>query len=156
MHGLMSYRRFGRARSLRSDRASILLGRCVATLFEHLSDVSCFLRKDFRTYVSVPGTTMKRGFLGPSKKEHADSRTIRKSTREASIDTLQASSIDSNTTPSIDITCGKAEKSPEDHHFCKLFPYTLAGDATHLFKKLPPRSLTTWNDMRDAFLNKFL
>ncbi|KAF3561801.1 hypothetical protein DY000_02014994 [Brassica cretica] len=38
---------------------------------------------------------MKRGFLGSSKKEHADSRTIRKSTREESIDTLQAASIDS-------------------------------------------------------------
>ncbi|KAF3518714.1 hypothetical protein DY000_02061387 [Brassica cretica] len=47
MHGLMSYRRFGRARPLRSDRAEHELGRCVATLFELLSDVSCFLRKAF-------------------------------------------------------------------------------------------------------------
>ncbi|KAF3521412.1 hypothetical protein F2Q69_00047480 [Brassica cretica] len=31
MHGLMSYRRFGRARSLRSDRAERTLGRYVAT-----------------------------------------------------------------------------------------------------------------------------
>ncbi|KAF3559077.1 hypothetical protein F2Q69_00014059 [Brassica cretica] len=38
---------------------------------------------------------MKRGFLGYSKKKPADSRTIRKSTREESIDTLQAASIDS-------------------------------------------------------------
>ncbi|WZZ70939.1 hypothetical protein YC2023_082309 [Brassica napus] len=38
---------------------------------------------------------MKRGFLGSSKKEPADSRTIRKSTREELIDTLQAASIDS-------------------------------------------------------------
>ncbi|KAF3489026.1 hypothetical protein F2Q69_00055690 [Brassica cretica] len=38
---------------------------------------------------------MKRGFQGSSKKEPADSRTIRKSTREASIDTLQAASIES-------------------------------------------------------------
>ena len=45
---------------------------------------------------------------------------------------------------------------PEDHHFCKLFPCTLAGEATHWFKKLPLRSLTTLNDMRDAILNKFL
>uniref|UniRef100_A0A0D3A9X0 Uncharacterized protein n=1 Tax=Brassica oleracea var. oleracea TaxID=109376 RepID=A0A0D3A9X0_BRAOL len=37
---------------------------------------------------------MKRGFLGSSKKESADSRTIHKSTREESIDTLQAASID--------------------------------------------------------------
>ncbi|KAF2606625.1 hypothetical protein F2Q68_00044350 [Brassica cretica] len=38
---------------------------------------------------------MRRGFLGSSKKEPADSRTICKSTREASIDTLQAVAIDS-------------------------------------------------------------
>ncbi|KAF2607497.1 hypothetical protein F2Q68_00043731 [Brassica cretica] len=31
MHGLMSYRRFGSARSLRSDRAERTLGRYVAT-----------------------------------------------------------------------------------------------------------------------------
>ncbi|KAF3484644.1 hypothetical protein F2Q69_00052957 [Brassica cretica] len=31
MHVLMSYRRFGRARSLRSDRAEQMLGRYVAT-----------------------------------------------------------------------------------------------------------------------------
>ncbi|KAF2561734.1 hypothetical protein F2Q70_00016778 [Brassica cretica] len=128
---------------------------------------------------------MKRGFLGSSKKESAGLCTICKFTREESIDTLQATSIDrvnqksidSNTTPLIDIACEKAEKVeiliverddfdlepiyiqlmlPEDHHFCKLFPYTLAGDATHWFKKLPPISLTTWNDTRDAFLNKFL
>ena len=38
---------------------------------------------------------MKRGFMGSSKKEPADLRTIRKSTKEESIDTLQAASIDS-------------------------------------------------------------
>ncbi|KAL0815628.1 hypothetical protein Bca101_072072 [Brassica carinata] len=60
---------------------------------------------------------MKRGFLGPSKKEPASLCTIRKSTREVSINTLQATaidkvnqkSIDGNTTPSIEITCEKAE-----------------------------------------------
>ncbi|KAF3502199.1 hypothetical protein F2Q69_00041901 [Brassica cretica] len=31
MHGLMPYRRFGRARSLRRDRAERTLGRYVAT-----------------------------------------------------------------------------------------------------------------------------
>ncbi|KAF2602235.1 hypothetical protein F2Q70_00025781 [Brassica cretica] len=145
---------------------------------------------------------MKRGFLGSAKKEPARLCTIRKSTREESIDTLQATaidsvnqkSIDSNTMPSIDITYKKAEKVeiliaerddfdlkpiyiqlmrprpfhgfpheqpidhinmfeelvwfifnevPEDPNFCKFFPYTLARDATHLFKKLPPISLTT-------------
>ncbi|KAF3573253.1 hypothetical protein F2Q69_00058898 [Brassica cretica] len=31
MHGFVSYRRFGRARSLRSDQALYVLGRYVAT-----------------------------------------------------------------------------------------------------------------------------
>ncbi|WZZ35227.1 hypothetical protein YC2023_018628 [Brassica napus] len=38
---------------------------------------------------------MKRRFMGSSKKKPTDSRMIRKSTREASIDTLQAASIGS-------------------------------------------------------------
>ncbi|KAG5388643.1 hypothetical protein IGI04_030184 [Brassica rapa subsp. trilocularis] len=76
MHGLVSYRRFGRARSLRSDRALArawslrsdqagrTLGRCVATergafsrcvttFFELSSDVSFFLRKVFRKKESI-------------------------------------------------------------------------------------------------------
>ncbi|KAF3538073.1 hypothetical protein F2Q69_00022940 [Brassica cretica] len=65
MHGLMSYRHFGRAqslridrasaraRSLRSDRAEHSFGRCVATLFELLSDDSRFLRKAFHYEVKV-------------------------------------------------------------------------------------------------------
>ncbi|KAF3539033.1 hypothetical protein F2Q69_00022363 [Brassica cretica] len=65
MHGLMSYQRFGRtrslrsdrvstrARSLRSDRAEHVFGRCVAILFELLSDDSRFLRKAFRKEESI-------------------------------------------------------------------------------------------------------
>ncbi|KAF3535400.1 hypothetical protein F2Q69_00023346 [Brassica cretica] len=53
MHGLMSYRRFERARSLRSDRAEHAFGRCVANLFELLSDDSRFLRKAFRKEESI-------------------------------------------------------------------------------------------------------
>nr|VDD61468.1 unnamed protein product [Brassica oleracea] len=53
MHGLMSYRRFRRARSLRSDRTSHEFGRCVAILFELLSDDSRFLRKAFRKEESI-------------------------------------------------------------------------------------------------------
>ncbi|KAF2538764.1 hypothetical protein F2Q68_00020430 [Brassica cretica] len=45
---------------------------------------------------------MKRGFLGPSRKEPAGLCTIRKSKREVSIDTLQATSIDSIHHQSID------------------------------------------------------
>ena len=44
---------------------------------------------------------------------------------------------------------------PEDYHFCKLLPYTLAGEAACWFKKLPPGSLKTWKDIMNAFLNNF-
>ncbi|KAF2574215.1 hypothetical protein F2Q70_00003149 [Brassica cretica] len=50
---LRSDRALTRAWSLRSDRAEHAFGRCVATLFEHLSDVSCFLRKVFRKEESI-------------------------------------------------------------------------------------------------------
>jgi len=53
-------------------------------------------------YILVPRTTMKRGYRGSSKKEPADSHTIRKSTREVSINTLQATAIDSVDQKSID------------------------------------------------------
>ena len=33
---------------------------------------------------------------------------------------------------------GQIHNISEDHYFCKNFPYTLAGDAIHWFKKLPP------------------
>ncbi|KAF3565751.1 hypothetical protein DY000_02016304 [Brassica cretica] len=62
---------------------------------------------------------MKRGFLGPSKKEPSGLRTIRKSTREVSIDILQATvidkvnqkSIDRNTTPSIEVLILSPDKN---------------------------------------------
>ncbi|KAF3572070.1 hypothetical protein F2Q69_00058609 [Brassica cretica] len=46
-------RSLARARSLSSDRAEHAFGRCVATLFELFSDVSCFLRKAFRKEESI-------------------------------------------------------------------------------------------------------
>ncbi|KAF2611599.1 hypothetical protein F2Q70_00011999 [Brassica cretica] len=65
---------------------------CESLLFSNLFQRDCpsVLLED-----KQKGTTMKRGFLGSSKKELADSHTIRKSTREESIETLQAASIDS-------------------------------------------------------------
>ncbi|KAF3554348.1 hypothetical protein F2Q69_00014330 [Brassica cretica] len=48
-----------RARSLCSDRAEHAFGRCVATLFELLSDDSHFLHKAFRTCPAVPEATRK-------------------------------------------------------------------------------------------------
>ncbi|KAF2573202.1 hypothetical protein F2Q70_00005094 [Brassica cretica] len=50
---LRSDRALARARSLRSDRAEHVFGCCVATLFELLSDDSCFLRKAFRKEESI-------------------------------------------------------------------------------------------------------
>ena len=44
----------------------------------------------------------------------------------------------------------------EDYHFYKLFPYSLDGDATYWFQKLPPGYLKTWNDIMTAFLNNYL
>ncbi|WZZ53246.1 hypothetical protein YC2023_053353 [Brassica napus] len=74
---------------------SIGISECGPSIFENRL-------KPRSTYILVPGTTMKRGFLGSSKKKPADSRTICKSTREESIDTLQAASIDSVHQKSID------------------------------------------------------
>ncbi|KAF2616957.1 hypothetical protein F2Q68_00038932 [Brassica cretica] len=43
-----------------------------------------------------------------------------------------------------------------DHINCKIFPYSLFGDAFSWFSQLQPRSLTCWEDIKTAFLNKFL
>ena len=43
----------------------------------------------------------------------------------------------------------------EDYLFCKLFPHSLAGDATHWLKQLQPGSLTCWSDIKSVFLNNF-
>ncbi|KAF2594385.1 hypothetical protein F2Q70_00044218 [Brassica cretica] len=43
-----------------------------------------------------------------------------------------------------------------DHIICKIFPYSLFGDAFSWFSQLQPRSLTCWEDIKTAFLNKFL
>ncbi|KAF3530616.1 hypothetical protein DY000_02042472 [Brassica cretica] len=50
---LCSDRALAQTRSLRSDRAEHVFGRCVATLFELLSDDSRFLRKAFRKEESI-------------------------------------------------------------------------------------------------------
>ncbi|KAF2592145.1 hypothetical protein F2Q70_00043373 [Brassica cretica] len=43
-----------------------------------------------------------------------------------------------------------------DHIICKIFPYSLFGDAFSWFSQLQPRSLTCWEDIKTAFLDKFL
>uniref|UniRef100_A0A0D3E6M8 Uncharacterized protein n=1 Tax=Brassica oleracea var. oleracea TaxID=109376 RepID=A0A0D3E6M8_BRAOL len=55
MHGLMSHRRFGRARSLRSDRSEWVFGRYVAILLE-------FFRKGFRKEESISKKYLSKKF----------------------------------------------------------------------------------------------
>ena len=43
-----------------------------------------------------------------------------------------------------------------DHILCKIFPYSLSGDALRWFRQLQPRSLTCWEDITSAFFNKFI
>ena len=39
---------------------------------------------------------------------------------------------------------------------CKIFPYSISGDAFIWFSQLQPGSLTSWEDIERAFLYKFL
>ncbi|XP_048620048.1 uncharacterized protein LOC125590505 [Brassica napus] len=49
----------------------------------------------------------------------------------------------------------KANGVPEDYMFCKLFKYSLAGEASHWLKQLPPGSLTSRVEIKNAFLCHF-
>ncbi|XP_009123708.1 uncharacterized protein LOC103848580 [Brassica rapa] len=53
------------------------------------------------------------------------------------------------------VSATKANGVPEDYLFCKLFKYSLAREALHWLKQLPPRSLTSWADIKNAFLRNF-
>src|SRR5690606_17127523 len=44
---------------------------------------------------------------------------------------------------------------PEDYMLCKLFKYSLTRDVGHWLKQLPTRSLTSWTDIKNAFLRHF-
>ena len=44
----------------------------------------------------------------------------------------------------------------EYHMLCKIFPYSISGDAFSWFNQLQPGSLTSWEDIERAFLYKFL
>ncbi|KAF3544300.1 hypothetical protein DY000_02006831 [Brassica cretica] len=72
---------------------------------------------------------MKRGFLGSSHKKPADSRTICKSTREESIDTLQAASIDS-----VNQASNNTIQLVSDHivHYGTVYPSTVHLGTVHL------------------------
>ena len=49
----------------------------------------------------------------------------------------------------------KANGVSEDYLFCNLFKYSLAGEASGWLKQLPPGSLTSWSDIKNAFLCNF-
>ena len=44
---------------------------------------------------------------------------------------------------------------PEDYLLCKLFKYSLTGEAMHWLKQLPTGSLTSWADIKNDFLRNF-
>ena len=44
----------------------------------------------------------------------------------------------------------------EYHMLCKIFPYSIFGDAFRWFSQRQPGSLTIWDDIERAFLYKFL
>ncbi|KAF3599933.1 hypothetical protein F2Q69_00035072 [Brassica cretica] len=110
MQGLMSYRHFGRARSLRSDRTLVrarslrsdraehAFGRCVTILLELLSDDSCFFRKggiagcssaDF----AFANTSLQRTWRNPAIQPSTSgnkSLSLASSDSEAEIDEVQS------------------------------------------------------------------
>ena len=53
------------------------------------------------------------------------------------------------------ISAIKVNGVPEDYLLYKLFKYSLVGEALHCLKQLPPGSLTSWADIKNAFLRNF-
>ncbi|KAL0695313.1 hypothetical protein Bca4012_062493 [Brassica carinata] len=53
------------------------------------------------------------------------------------------------------ISAIKANGVPADYLLCKLFKYSLTGEALQWLKQLPPGSLTSWDDIKNAFLINF-
>ena len=49
----------------------------------------------------------------------------------------------------------KANGIPEDYLFCGLLKYSLAGEVSHWLKQLQPESLTSWVNIKNAFLCHF-
>ena len=53
------------------------------------------------------------------------------------------------------ISAIRVEGVSEDYLLCKLFRYSLAGEALHWLKQLQPGSLKSWSDIKNAFLCNF-
>ena len=49
----------------------------------------------------------------------------------------------------------KVNGVPANYLFCKLFKYSLAREASQWLKQLPPGSLTSWDAIKNAFLQNF-
>ncbi|KAL0854260.1 hypothetical protein Bca101_059412 [Brassica carinata] len=49
----------------------------------------------------------------------------------------------------------QANGVPVDYLLCKLFKHSLSGEALQWLKQLPPGSLTSWSDIKNAFLRNF-
>ncbi|KAL0741754.1 hypothetical protein Bca4012_083267 [Brassica carinata] len=49
----------------------------------------------------------------------------------------------------------KANGVPVDYLLCKLFKHSLSGEDLQWLKQLPPGSLTSWSDIKNAFLRNF-
>ena len=49
----------------------------------------------------------------------------------------------------------RMDEVPEDYMLCKLFKYSLVGEASRWLKQLPPGSLTSWTDIHNAFVPEF-
>jgi len=47
------------------------------------------------------------------------------------------------------------DEATKDYIICKLFKYSLSGNAKNWLRCLPPGSLTTWNDVRTEFMTEF-
>uniref|UniRef100_A0A0D3DLE2 Retrotransposon gag domain-containing protein n=1 Tax=Brassica oleracea var. oleracea TaxID=109376 RepID=A0A0D3DLE2_BRAOL len=54
------------------------------------------------------------------------------------------------------VSRGEHNEVFEYHMLCKIFPYSISGNAFSWFSQLQPGSLTSWDDIEKAFLYKFL
>ncbi|KAG5410940.1 hypothetical protein IGI04_007259 [Brassica rapa subsp. trilocularis] len=117
---------------------------------------------------------MKRGFLGPSRKEPAEGSVIPDVIDVAETNTFNLTSqwYDWRSEdpfyglPHEDpkdlikrleklASANKHDEISADYFICKIFPYCLSRDAFSWFSKLQPRSLTCWEDIKEAFIGKF-
>ncbi|KAF3600894.1 hypothetical protein F2Q69_00035616 [Brassica cretica] len=141
MHGFVSYRRFGRAMSLRSDRTERMLGRYVATERNACSVAT----SNPDSYADTPfaeeivSVEMPRKFSFPSIKMY-----------------------DGTGKPDDNIAQYKQRmlavalpKESCEATMCKGFGSTLIGPALQLYINLPSRSISSFAGLSDKFVEQF-